>query len=156
MEDLHAEGKPIPSLPSFCRYISAEILAPFSLRIISDLVPFLAQATEETLALVLEAIRAVIGVDGNVLNGIVTAQLVDVIYDVWLKNNDGEFVGSLLGDPPPYSLQNHQTRSKTHSSQPSSKRPTRPSPVSSFQTTKCIWRSSNTPFPSWPLQSPSR
>lgn len=86
----------VKTIRNFCRYISAEILAPFSLRIISDLVPFLAQATEETLALVLEAIRAVIGVDGNVLNGIVTAQLVDVIYDVWLKNNDDPFLTAIV------------------------------------------------------------
>ncbi len=51
--------------------------------------PLLRQATEETLALILEAIRAVIGVDGSVLNAQVTGQLADVVFDVWSKNSQG-------------------------------------------------------------------
>jgi hypothetical protein len=86
--------------PSFCRYIAAEILSPFSLRIISDLVPFLAEATEETLALILEAIRAVIGVDGNVLDGTVTGQLAEVILNVWARNSQGRGVDGVPAGPP--------------------------------------------------------
>lgn len=52
--------------------------------------PYLAQATEETLALVLETIRAVINVDGSVMNEANTVQLSEVVLTVWLANVTGE------------------------------------------------------------------
>lgn len=75
---------------SFCRYVKPEDLGPLSLRIIGDLGPYLAQATEETLALVLEAIRSIIGVDGSVLDQNSTEQLVSAILQVWTTNASGE------------------------------------------------------------------
>jgi hypothetical protein len=60
------------------------------LRIIGDLGPYLAEATEETLALVLETIRAVIGVDGTILDASSTQQLVDAILHVWTTNARGK------------------------------------------------------------------
>ena len=79
------------SQSSFCRYIKPEELQPLSLRIIGDLGPYLAEATEETLALVLETIRAVIGVDGSILDESSTQQLVNAILQVWGTNARGEY-----------------------------------------------------------------
>lgn len=75
---------------SFCRYIPAAELSPSSLRIVADLVPFLAQATEDTLALILETIRAVVGVDGSVLSAQATGELANVLFTVWRANVEGE------------------------------------------------------------------
>lgn len=74
---------------SFCRYIDAQTLSQFSQRILSDLVPFLAQATENSLALIMETIRAVIGVDASILNAGATSQLVNVIFQVWQSHPEG-------------------------------------------------------------------
>jgi hypothetical protein len=79
-------------LNSFCRYIDAETLGRFSQRILSDLVPFLAQASENSLALVMETIRAVIGVDASILNAEATSQLVNVIFQVWQAHPEGSFI----------------------------------------------------------------
>lgn len=76
-------------LDSFCRYIDAQTLGNFSQRILSDLVPFLAQASENSLALVMETIRAVIGVDAKILNAEATSQLVNVIFQVWQAHPEG-------------------------------------------------------------------
>jgi hypothetical protein len=80
----------ICQLYSFCRYIDAQTLSQFSQRILSDLVPFLAQATENSLALVMETIRAVIGVDASILNAEATSQLVNVIFQVWQSHPEGK------------------------------------------------------------------
>lgn len=76
-------------IDSFCRYIDAQTLGNFSQRILSDLVPFLAQASENSLALVMETIRAVIGVDAKILNAEATSQLVNVIFQVWQAHPEG-------------------------------------------------------------------
>ena len=60
------------------------------MRIVADLVPFLAQATEDTLALILETIRAVVGVDGSVLSVQATGELANVLFTVWRANVEGE------------------------------------------------------------------
>jgi hypothetical protein len=79
-------------LNSFCRYIDAETLGRFSQRILSDLVPFLAQASENALALVMETIRAVIGVDASILDAEATSQLVNVIFQVWQAHPEGSSI----------------------------------------------------------------
>lgn len=66
------------------------------MRLIGDLGPYLAEATEETLALVLETIRAVIGVDGSILDGYSTQQLVNAILQVWGNNARGRRNGVSL------------------------------------------------------------
>ena len=80
---------PLLILHSFCRYIDAQTLGSFSQRILSDLVPFLAQASENALALIMETIRAVIGVDATILNAGATSQLVSVIFQVWQAHSQG-------------------------------------------------------------------
>ncbi|KAJ9105109.1 hypothetical protein QFC20_004396 [Naganishia adeliensis] len=79
----------VKCIRNFCRYIDAQTLGNFSQRILSDLVPFLAQASENSLALVMETIRAVIGVDAKILNAEATSQLVNVIFQVWQAHPEG-------------------------------------------------------------------
>lgn len=67
-------------------------MGSFSQRILSNLVPFLAQASENALALVMETIRAVIGVDATILNAEATSQLVNVIFQVWQAHSQGSSV----------------------------------------------------------------
>jgi hypothetical protein len=76
---------------SFCRYLPVEIVKPMSHQILSNLVPLILQAGDEVLALVLEALRSVLGVDETALDGPLTGQLVDVMLQVWATNARGEF-----------------------------------------------------------------
>lgn len=80
---------------SFCRYLPVEIVKPQSHQILSNLVPLILQAGDEVLALVLEALRAVLGVDETALDGPLTGQLVDVMLQVWATNARGESQVSL-------------------------------------------------------------
>lgn len=75
---------------SFCRYLPVEIVKPMSHQILSNLVPLILQAGDEVLALVLEALRSILGVDETALDGPLTGQLVDVMLQVWATNVRGE------------------------------------------------------------------
>ncbi len=71
--------------------MSASELGFQSLRILSRLASYLREANEETLALILETIRAVVGVDGSVLNQQATAQLTEEVLNVWKENVEGPY-----------------------------------------------------------------
>lgn len=58
-------------------------------QILSNLVPLVLQAGDEVLALVLESLRSILGVDETALDGPLTGQLVDVMLQVWAKNARG-------------------------------------------------------------------
>lgn len=88
----------IKTIRNFCRYMPADQLSTRSLKIIAQLVPFLEQATEESLTLVMEAIRAVIGVDSSVLTPDITRDLVVIILRVWLKNAEDPLFTSIVED----------------------------------------------------------
>ncbi|KAI5452485.1 hypothetical protein NCC49_000648 [Naganishia albida] len=86
----------VKCIRNFCRYIDAQTLGSFSQRILSDLVPFLAQASENSLALVMETIRAVIGVDAKILNAEATSQLVNVIFQVWQAHPEDPIATAIM------------------------------------------------------------
>ncbi|KAJ9099923.1 hypothetical protein QFC21_003928 [Naganishia friedmannii] len=86
----------VKCIRNFCRYIDAQTLSQFSQRILSDLVPFLAQATENSLALIMETIRAVIGVDASILNAEATSQLVNVIFQVWQSHPEDPIATAIM------------------------------------------------------------
>lgn len=52
--------------------------------------PLVLQAGDEVLALVLESLRSILGVDETALDGPLTGQLVDVMLQVWSNNARGE------------------------------------------------------------------
>lgn len=65
--------------------------------------PLITQAGEEVLALVLESLRAVVGVDEDALEPTLMGQLADVLLDVWAKNVKGSFSIFLPSSPPLFS-----------------------------------------------------
>lgn len=81
---------------SFCRHLPATTVKPLSHRILSTLVPLITQAGEEVLALILESLRAVVGVDEDALEPTLMGQLADVLLDVWAKNVKDMIIASIF------------------------------------------------------------
>ena len=64
---------------------------PLAPRIARDLTPFLPEATEESLTLIVEALLSVIDMDESAwLTPELTAPLVLAMMDVWVKNVKGK------------------------------------------------------------------
>jgi hypothetical protein len=63
-------------------------------RVLDLLLPLLGQATGETLYLVLETIRAVLGLDQQLLTPALCPPLVDAVYAVWETQTSGESMTS--------------------------------------------------------------
>jgi len=64
-------------------------MRPQSGQILSLLLPLLAEAEREVLYLLLETIRAVIGLDKTLLNEQTVAQLAEMVYQSWLQHTQG-------------------------------------------------------------------
>lgn len=64
-------------------------MRPQSGRILSLLLPLLAEAEREVLYLLLETIRAVIGLDKTLLNEQTVGQLAEMVYQSWLQHTQG-------------------------------------------------------------------
>lgn len=65
-------------------------MRPQSAHILSLLLPLLAEAEREVLYLLLETIRAVIGLDKTLLNEQTVAQLAEMVYQSWLQHTQGK------------------------------------------------------------------
>lgn len=75
---------------SFCVGSDDSALSPFIPRIATDLGPFLAVTSEDTLSLVLETLAVVLDVDkGKWMTQDLANSLVVATLDVWSKNNKG-------------------------------------------------------------------
>jgi hypothetical protein len=59
-------------------------------------VPLITQAGDEVLALLLESLRAVVGVDETALDPALMGQLVDVLLSVWAKNAKDPIICSIF------------------------------------------------------------
>lgn len=75
---------------SFCRFVAPTVLQSSSHRILSLLLPLLGQATGETLYLVLETIRAVLGLDEALLDVENVGEVVEPLYAIWEANTSGK------------------------------------------------------------------
>lgn len=65
-------------------------MLPFALRVAKDLGPFLLQATDDTLTLVLETISYIVDLGkGSWITAELAEQLVTAMLEVWVKNNRG-------------------------------------------------------------------
>ena len=74
---------------SFCRFLSAETLIPHTGKILHVLVSLLEPTSEETLYLVLETIRAVMGLTKTSADEATVLALVDAVYNKWLTCSEG-------------------------------------------------------------------
>ncbi|CDZ96419.1 Predicted importin 9 [Phaffia rhodozyma] len=88
----------VKTIKNFCRHISTKAVQPLSHRILSTIVPLILQAGDEVLALVLESLRAVLGVDESALEPGLMGQLVDVLLEVWAKNVKDPIISSTFED----------------------------------------------------------
>lgn len=80
----------IPSGDSFCAQVEDSAIVSLAPRIIKDLGPFLLVTSEDTLALVLEAVGVVIQIDnGKWLDPGLAQLLSQAILEVWTKNVKG-------------------------------------------------------------------
>ena len=79
---------------SFCRFVEAGVMRPQSAQILSLLLPLLAEAEREVLYLLLETIRAVVGLDKTLLNEQTVAQLAEMVYQSWLQHTQGQLSAS--------------------------------------------------------------
>ncbi|KAK1923454.1 armadillo-type protein [Papiliotrema laurentii] len=89
---LEAPDVPVPvkisavkTIKNFCRFVDAEVMSPQSGKILSMLLPLLPQTDGETLYLLLETIRATLGLDKGLLNAQTTPEVAERVYHVWLQ-----------------------------------------------------------------------
>ena len=71
----------------------ASVLRPSSHRILTLLLPLLGQADREVLYLVLESIRAVLGLDEALLTPDNFGSVVEALFSIWEANSMGERSG---------------------------------------------------------------
>ena len=69
--------------------MNASVMRPQSGPILYLLLPLLQQATNDTLYLVIETIRAVLALDKSVLNPDSAEEVSERIFDIWLKYSTG-------------------------------------------------------------------
>jgi hypothetical protein len=81
---------------SFCRFVDASVLQPSSHSILSLLIPLLGQATGETLYLVLETVRAVLGLDDALLSPDNCGQVVEPLYAIWESNSSDPIATAII------------------------------------------------------------
>ena len=75
--------------PSFCRKVERSVVAPFAVKIITDLTPLLPQTSEDVLVLLLETLASVIAVDDGHLGSDLCGAVADVVLNVWVQNSRG-------------------------------------------------------------------
>ncbi|KAJ7597774.1 ARM repeat-containing protein [Mycena floridula] len=89
----------VKAINNFCQGAQDSALAPFMPRIAKDLGPFLAVTSEDTLAMVLEALSVVLEVERGSWMTIELAQaLVSAVLDVWSKNSRDPIFLSIFPD----------------------------------------------------------
>ncbi len=77
-------------MTSFCRFVQPSILHSQTRSILSLLLPLLSQTSAETLYLLLETVRSVVGLDQELLTASSVGEVVEHIYSVWEANTSGE------------------------------------------------------------------
>lgn len=75
----------VKTIKNFCRFLKASVMRPQSGPILYLLLPLLQQATNDTLYLVIETIRAVLALDKSVLNPESAEEVSERVFDIWLK-----------------------------------------------------------------------
>ncbi|KAF8522163.1 ARM repeat-containing protein [Hysterangium stoloniferum] len=106
IEVLEADNAGIPvkvsavkAIRNFCTQVGDNVVISIAPRIIKDLGPFLLVTTEDTLALVLEAIRAVVQIDdGKWIDVDLALPLSQAVLEVWTKNIKDPLLLSILDE----------------------------------------------------------
>lgn len=81
---------------SFCRHVDESVLRPHAGRILTLLLPLLAEAEREVLYLLLETIRAVVGLNKSLLTDQTVAQLAEPVFQTWTQHTQGELARPML------------------------------------------------------------
>jgi hypothetical protein len=74
----------------FCRHVDASIIRPHSQQIIEILLTNIDDTKNEPLYLILETLRAILGVDKDALNEKTDMEMAEVVYRAWLDNATGK------------------------------------------------------------------
>ncbi|KAF8498357.1 ARM repeat-containing protein [Gautieria morchelliformis] len=89
----------VKAIRNFCAQVDDSAIVPIAPRIIKDLGPFLLVTSEDTLALVLEAINVVVEIDdGKWLDPELAQLLSQAVLEVWTKNIKDPILLSILDD----------------------------------------------------------
>ncbi|KAI9638767.1 armadillo-type protein [Dioszegia hungarica] len=85
----------VKTIKNFCRFVQPSILHPQTRSILSLLLPLLGQTTGETLYLLLETVRAVVGLDQELLTPDSVLEVTDRIYETWEANTSDPVITAI-------------------------------------------------------------
>ncbi|WVQ84827.1 hypothetical protein IAT38_006984 [Cryptococcus sp. DSM 104549] len=86
----------VKTIKNFCRHVDAELMQPQSGKILGLLLPLLPHTSTETLYLLLETVHALVALDKNLLDEKSTPEVVERIYEVWLRSTSDPVVTAIV------------------------------------------------------------